>query len=504
MEPEPEGRGTTDGEQSARQQQLVTRLGGGTAEREAAYAALFELEAEHYELTAATGGAATSRRCREIADVAVASTIPLCGVLTRPARKVNVREYQRVSQLLVALSGVDPARVGGEMARLDVPPEQRAWKGDVTAFRAIMLEAKDSALGVVRTKDMHTLTAEDALTVATAYGIWPTQLSAYRGLDAMTDACGITSHQWLETSYPGCFLNYPGISDEDFNLAITPLLMEWMKTPPDELPDFTLVGILFAITHCLMAKPRVTELLLDQHEALSVFVDCMQQVTPAQLVSSAGSSHHPNGMAMHLMKDLIETAQATLGRDLTPQLLELGFIDLLLDVLRSVPEVGSQNCHGVVCVWGYMRTLVILHGEKLQEIEDKFREERNALRYLIDNNIIFAQSLGLTGSAMASICAANLFGKDEENSFGITKNEINTFIAFYTELIEPTSWGEIIDIGHNHGRALLQLCISDRNKEMLVECVDFVPHMIAGLLLDPNQKRQSLSQPIKSQVQRKF
>jgi hypothetical protein len=105
---------------------------------------------------------------------------------------------------------------------------------------------------------------------------------------------------------------------------------------------------------------------------------------------------------------------------------------------------------------------------------------------------------------MASICAANLFGKDEENSFGITKNEINTFIAFYTELIEPTSWGEIIDIGHNHGRALLQLCISDRNKEMLVECVDFVPHMIAGLLLDPNQKRQSLSQPIKSQVQRKF
>ena len=166
-----------------------------------------------------------------------------------------------------------------------------------------------------------------------------------------------------------------------------------------------------------MAKPAVMELLLDRHDALAVFVGIMRQVTSVELVSAAGFSHRPHGMVLHAMKDLIETAQAS-GRDLTSQLLDIGFIDVLLDVVRSVPAVGRENCNGVVCAWGFMRTMVILHGEKIDEIEKKFRAERNALRYLIDNNIIFAHSHGLESSTMATQCVANLFGKDEENTFG--------------------------------------------------------------------------------------
>ena len=44
-------------------------------------------EEEHYEL------GPKSRRRREIADIAVACTVPLCGVLTRPVAEVGVEEY---------------------------------------------------------------------------------------------------------------------------------------------------------------------------------------------------------------------------------------------------------------------------------------------------------------------------------------------------------------------------------------------------------------------------
>jgi hypothetical protein len=402
--------------------QLAAQLGGAAAEREAAYKALFLLEEEHHELASSP----KSRRRRVIADIAVACTIPLCGVLTRPVAEVGVEEYRRASRLLVALSGVDPGRVGGETIRPNIRREERPWTEDTSAVRAFA-ESPDSALGVVRAKDLQTLTREDALTVATLYGHFVVQSSTCTGVDAMTDACGMTSPEWLEKSFPGLYLNHPTVSDPDFNLALAPLLMDLLKKP-DQLPDFTLgkraacrlllarcvyaaapdscrwfaAGVLFAITHVIMAKPDVVQLLLDEHDAVAAFTGVMRQVTPAQLVSAPGFSRRPHGTIMHAMKDMIETAQA-IGRDLTAQLLEIGYIDLLLECLRSVPEVGSENSNGIVCIFGYMRTLNVLFGEKIEEIEEKLREDLNsrALRYVVDNSVIFIKSYGLQAARWA-------------------------------------------------------------------------------------------------------
>ena len=464
---------------------LVAQLGGAAAEREAAYAELFRLEEAHYKLASRP----KSRNRREIAHIAVACTIPLCGVLTRPVAEVGVDEYHRASQLLVALSGVDPGRVGGETIRPGIPREERPWKEDICACRAVA-ESPESALGVVRAKDLQTLTREDALTVATFYGHFIVQSSTCTGLDAMTAAARMSADEWLVKSYSAMHLMVS--VKPDFNLALAPLLMDLLKEP-DQLPEFTLAGVLFAITHTLMGKPAVVELLLDEHDAVAAFVGVMRHVTPAQLVSAPGFSRRPHGTTMHAMKDLIEGAQA-IGRDLTAQLLNIGYIDLLLESLRSVPEVGCENCNGVVCAWGYMRTLNVVFGEKIEEIEGKLRKESDALRYVIDNNIIFMEPYGLQSSTMGMICAANLYGKDEDNTFGINQDEVDGFIDLDTELMACNYWGANIPMGPNQARGLLMLCISDSNKEMLIESPGFVEHMIASLMLDPNHKRQDTSQ----------
>ena len=317
----------------------------------------------------------------------------------------------------------------------------------------------------------------------------------------------MSANDWLQHSWPGQYLNGPS-SSADFNLALVPLLMDLLEEP-DQLPDFTLVGVLFAITHALMAEADVVRLLLDKHDAIVTFVGLMRQVTPAELVSAAGFSRRPHGTMLHTMKDLIEGAQA-IGRDLTAQLLDTGFIDLLLDCLRSVPEVGCENCNGVVAAWGYMRTLNVLAGEKIEEIEEKIREERNALRYVIDNNVIFCADYGLQSSTMGMICAANLYGKDEDNTFGITQDDVDGFIGLDTELMACNSWGIIVAMGPNQARGLLKLCISDRSKRMLIKSEGLVPHMIASLMLDPSHKRldpkqnKNTSQATKERVQRDY
>jgi hypothetical protein len=75
---------------------------GSAAEREQAFVELLKLEEEHHKLgcvlTVSPGiaaGAPTTARCREIAAVAVACTIPLCEVLVKPVAEVPAQEYHR-------------------------------------------------------------------------------------------------------------------------------------------------------------------------------------------------------------------------------------------------------------------------------------------------------------------------------------------------------------------------------------------------------------------------
>ena len=108
--------------------ELVAQLRGAAAEREAAYAHLLQLEAEHADGGTVGSGAA--------AETAVACASPLCEVLCKAVAEMDVAEWNRAAQVLTALSGVEPARVGGECVKPDQCNICKVWM------------APDSALGV--------------------------------------------------------------------------------------------------------------------------------------------------------------------------------------------------------------------------------------------------------------------------------------------------------------------------------------------------------------------
>ena len=110
--------------------ELVAQLRGAAAEREAAYARLLQLEAEHFNANGGGSGSAV-----EI-DLERACASPLCEVLCKAVAEMDVAEWNRAAQVLTALSGVDPARVGGECAK---PDQCHIYKA---------MDTPDSALGV--------------------------------------------------------------------------------------------------------------------------------------------------------------------------------------------------------------------------------------------------------------------------------------------------------------------------------------------------------------------
>jgi hypothetical protein len=84
------------------------------------------------------------------------------------------------------------------------------------------------------------------------------------------------------------------------------------------------------------------------------------------------------------------------------------------------------------------------------------------------------------------------------------EKDIDGFIAVDAELIACLKFGNAFALAANTGRGMLKLCISDAAKQMLLNNRDFIPHLLSGLLLDPECARKDTAEEIKAVVQRDF
>jgi hypothetical protein len=455
--------------------ELVAQLRAGAAEREAAYAELLQREAQHHASSGSTrqelrGLKLTALRARaleqlgeaavesamdadepkaalvelllaaahpgvSLADTAVACASPLCEVLCKPVAEVSAAEYRRASQVLTALSGVDPVRVGGEIW---APNQCNIWAGWM---------APDSALGAIVAKEPAALTLEDAATVGLAYSPYIVQASTFRGPDGPNEAAGITGMEWAGLFMPADLLNKIRTPADDRNLVLVPLLLELLKAP-EKLPEFLLreypccllclltpcywcetgltvrlpglcsAGLVFAVAHSIVGRPAVAARCLE-HDAITVLLDVLRQTSPAEWIATVGYARRGHGGAFHGLGILVETAQAG-GSDLSAQLLSCGCIDIAVAAISAVEEVGAEHTNGfqsLMPLW----LLKAVAGEALGQIEDKVRAIPSALRYMKDSQIMLMEDFGLSAGVFGTIVAANVYGKDEDNTFGFAR-----------------------------------------------------------------------------------
>lgn len=73
-----------------------------------------------------------------------------------------------------------------------------------------------------------------------------------------------------------------------------------------------------------------------------------------------------------------------------------------------------------------------------------------------------------------------------------------------TEFMRCESYGPFIPMADSRCRGLLSLCISDVAKHLLLTNSGFIPHLIDGLMLDPEHPRKDTDEEIKTAVQRDF
>ena len=251
-------------------------------------------------------------------------------------------------------------------------------------------------------KEPSTLTEQDVLTISCAIGAAIVQFSTNRGLDNPNQAAGITSMEWLGMFLPACFLLNVATPTDELMLDLLPLALEMLREPA-KLPEFAFAGVLYSFFLSFIGRPVVASKLLELG-ALDVLMDVLRQVPPSELIATAGFLRHPHGIAFCVVKELVETT----GTDLTAQLLSCGFIDTILSALGATEEVGADDVHGTIVVW-MLWCLRNLDGEALGQIEDKLRATiPSVLHYLAKHQVDHFTDFGFTTSIFATILAANL------------------------------------------------------------------------------------------------
>ena len=377
---------------AAMEERLVALLGGGAPEREQAYCEL----AEHAH-SPGEGG---------LADFAVACVASLCSVLCRDLAEVSSSEYRRVFHVLTALSGADPLRVGGQFNR----PGQCNIHAVVTA--------PGSALAVVLAKQPAALTNEDVITVSGFTGCMAIQYSTQLGIDATASAAGISTQEYLAVLMPTMCLVKTSTPEDHFSLSLVPLALNMLKAP-QKLPELTLAGIFYMVLMAIIGRPVVARAALELG-AVDILVNILRDATPTELIATAGHAQKPHGLAISVMKDLVEAAQA--GKiDMTTQLLSSGYIDILISALSAVEQLGAENVNAEVVTYGGLWFLKCLDGEAIGQIQDKLRAAPAMLRFMVDSNIVSVEFLGQTSGVLGTVLAANLYGKDEDNAFGFVR-----------------------------------------------------------------------------------
>ena len=87
---------------------------------------------------------------------------------------------------------------------------------------------------------------------------------------------------------------------------------------------------------------------------------------------------------------------------------------------------------------------------------------------------------------------------------GRTEDDIDGYITLDAEIMACATWGGMVALAPNAGRGMLNLCISDVAKQMLISNAGFIPHLVDGLLLNPEHPRNGSDEAIKAIVQRDF
>eukprot|EP01052_Picozoa_sp_SAG31_P033802 SAG31_NODE_3867_length_3800_cov_23.537422_4_plen_171_part_00 len=139
--------------------------------------------------------------------------------------------------------------------------------------------------------------------------------------------------------------------------------------------------------------------------------------------------------------------------------------------------------------WGVLYTLeIMLESQQAALVVAKLRSAGvDCFRYLLDNPCVLLRPVGWESGVHAVKIAAQVWGRDDEGGGLTFKQQDIDMIVQAADHRGPLA--TVYPMKPAHGQAIRNLCVSDVNKKLLLQCDGFIPLLVDSLLLDPEHPR---------------
>jgi hypothetical protein len=123
------------------------------------------------------------------------------------------------------------------------------------------------------------------------------------------------------------------------------------------------------------------------------------------------------------------------------------------------------------------------------------------LRFVLDHNLIWLKTIGMTTAASCATLTALVFGKDEDGGFRFTQQMIDDSFAFKQDMLTGVCAPYLPSLPPYWFRPICYLTISDVNKTLLLQSDTLFPLLLDGLFLDADHLRKDADASEKAPIQ---
>eukprot|EP01045_Picozoa_sp_COSAG04_P016866 COSAG04_NODE_1445_length_6714_cov_1.982162_6_plen_541_part_00 len=401
----------------------------------------------------------------------------MSDVLCAPASKVNRAEYLRASLLLFEMCKLDAVAVGGKD------------QGGTLLHMTLWL-APDTVLSEMLAKPGRDWTHDDAvLAAAQMAAVVPMNCVGWSGMLAER---GLDEMLFLDAWMSACPFTPGGDRAQPADKFVAPalLLLDLVRSEADSQPEGVIAGAWDALSLMALGNAIVAKAVFEAG-MLDVFQQTMRRYSPMERVSR----RTPIATGAFLtFKEVTATlaGAADMEVHVVQPMLDAGAVDIAISTLTAYQMLGNPDEASVCAVaYGALAALEMLNlgSPQAQPIVDKLHSAGvDSFRYLLDHPLVFAAAFGLETGSQATKISALVWGRDDDGLAGLTfkQHDMDKIVSLIDHRGPLAGFAPMRE---DHGQAILSLCISDINKELLLKAEGLIPLLVDSLLLDPEHPR---------------
>ena len=280
---------------------------------------------------------------------------------------------------------------------------------------------------------------------------------------------------------------------DDVPRQMLTLLVELLRS--GELPELAISGAWHGASLCLSGRPGLGPAALDLGVMDLIAEHCRAVGSAADVISisrgKAARASRAGCVAFFAMSAF--AGQAT--RPDIAACVASGVFDICVECVVAFAAAGVDG----LCDTDYATTLflgLINVCRNHAGCEAKIRGAADALTFCLDNSLNFMEDVGCTSGAFAAMLCCSVFGRDEGGSeFTFTQANVDMMAMSHSDMVRAAGIFVAIHMKPTADTIFaLELCVSDKNKPLLLANKKFVPYLIDALLLDPKHPRAGMEE----------